>query len=261
MPNTNNNIHIIAQYFSNPTHPITISLIGCGGTGSLLIPRIARLDHYLKAKGLPGIHLSAYDDDCFELKNVGRQQCTPFDVGRNKAFSTIEKVNLAYGLQWEAFDYRALQMPKNNLIITAIDNIDMRNLIHTRIANIRKRKQRIKPNEIDYKTPLYWLDTGNGKDFGQVVLATINTLKKQSLLPTVIDLFGPLENSDSLEAQQTISCSQTPISETQDLFVNDAIAVDAIQMIQNLLTKPALNYQGMVSNRSAFVSKGLPITA
>lgn len=258
MNNTLNTSHRTPQYFSNPLHPITISIVGCGGTGSLLIARIARLNYYLRAKGLPGIHLSAYDDDFFEEKNIGRQQCTPFDLGENKAHNCIKKVNLAYGFQWDALDYRVSKMPKTNIIITAVDNIKLRNTIH---KEVKKAQEVIYENEIDYSTPLYWLDTGNGKDFGQVVLSTIKNTQENNKLNTIIDIFGALEKSDNFEKQQTRNCSQIAIEEEQDLFINDAIAVDAIQIIQNVLLKSTIEFQGTVSNRKSFKANGLKINS
>ncbi len=251
--------HFLPQYFSNPLHPITITILGCGGTGSLLIPRIARLNFHLKEKGLPGIHLTAYDDDHFEDRNVGRQQCTPYDVGSNKAYNCIEKVNMAYRTQWEAYDYRLTSMPTSNILITAVDNINIRETIHKQI------KSGITPTTNDYENPYYWIDTGNGKDFGQVILSTIQDVKQPensnkeflNSLPTVIDIFGDLNKSDTIEVQGIEGCSEIPVEQEQDLFINDAIAVDTAQLIQNILSKPCIDFHGVVINKKSFKSQGL----
>ena len=67
------NAHYPPNYFFSPTHPITIALVGAGGNGSLLLARLARLDHALFQMGHPGLHLTVFDGDTVQPSNVGRQ--------------------------------------------------------------------------------------------------------------------------------------------------------------------------------------------
>jgi len=91
-------IHYAPTYFIEPTHPLTIALIGCGGTGSLVAPRLARLDYVLKELGLPGLYVTVYDGDTVEQNNVGRQNFNKNDIGDYKAANIVQKMNLSYGL-------------------------------------------------------------------------------------------------------------------------------------------------------------------
>ena len=89
-------------YLKYPLHPITINLIGVGGTGSLVLPRLARLDYALKLLDHPGLMVFAYDDDVVEEFNIGRQNFSVSDLGKNKAICITEKCNLSFGLLWES---------------------------------------------------------------------------------------------------------------------------------------------------------------
>lgn len=48
-------VHYIDNYLLNPQHPVTVNLIGAGGTGSQVLTCLARLDVTLRALGHPGI--------------------------------------------------------------------------------------------------------------------------------------------------------------------------------------------------------------
>ena len=48
-------VHYIDNYLVNPQHPVTVNLIGAGGTGSQVLTCLARLDTALR---LSLIHIS-----------------------------------------------------------------------------------------------------------------------------------------------------------------------------------------------------------
>lgn len=51
-------IHFTDTYLMNPSHPVTVNLIGGGGTGSQVLTCLARLDVTLRALGHPGLSAS-----------------------------------------------------------------------------------------------------------------------------------------------------------------------------------------------------------
>ena len=91
-------LHFTDPYLMQPTHPITIILIGVGGSGSLLLARLARLDYALRQMDHPGLHITAYDDDKVEYFNIGRQNFSFNDIGEFKASMMISKINRTFGL-------------------------------------------------------------------------------------------------------------------------------------------------------------------
>ena len=47
-------IHYTDKYLLNPYHPVTVSVIGAGGTGSQVVTGLARMSVALQALGHPG---------------------------------------------------------------------------------------------------------------------------------------------------------------------------------------------------------------
>lgn len=47
-------IHFTDRYLLNPRHPVTVFVIGAGGTGSQVITNLARMNMALQALGHPG---------------------------------------------------------------------------------------------------------------------------------------------------------------------------------------------------------------
>ena len=50
-------IHFTDRYLLNPRHPVTVFVIGAGGTGSQVITNLARMSMALQALGHPGLYL------------------------------------------------------------------------------------------------------------------------------------------------------------------------------------------------------------
>lgn len=254
-------IHYAPAYFIEPTHPITIALIGCGGTGSLVAPRLARLDYVLKKLGHPGLYVTIYDGDVVEQNNVGRQNFNKNDIGDFKAANIIQKINISYGLDWECVNEYFSEVPKVNIIITCVDNVETRTFMNSNKILNRFR------NASDYKANYYWLDCGNGKDFGQVVLATMNYIDQpkksifncQQYLPSVIDLYGKLEQYDTQETQGIQGCSMAESLDKQDVFINDEIAIQAVKIVQQLVRNLRIEYHGAVVNQATNKVIGISI--
>ncbi|MEO1356273.1 MAG: ThiF family adenylyltransferase, partial [Pseudomonadota bacterium] len=75
-----------------------IAVVGAGGTGSAVIPSLARLHHAMLELGHPGgIDCVVYDDDTVSESNVGRQGFYPADVGRHKAALLVNRLNVLMG--------------------------------------------------------------------------------------------------------------------------------------------------------------------
>ena len=70
-------VHYTDSYLINPQHPVTVNLIGAGGTGSQVLTCLARLDITLRALGHPGLFVTLYDPDIVTESNIGRQLFSP----------------------------------------------------------------------------------------------------------------------------------------------------------------------------------------
>ncbi|WP_238218572.1 ThiF family adenylyltransferase, partial [Caballeronia novacaledonica] len=69
-----------------------VVVVGAGGTGSAVLPSLARLHHAMLELGHPGgIECTVFDDDTVSPTNVGRQGFYPNDVGEYKAALIVNR--------------------------------------------------------------------------------------------------------------------------------------------------------------------------
>ena len=238
---------IFTAYLKNPLHPITINLIGVGGTGSLILPRLARLDYALKLLDHPGLMVIAYDDDNVEEFNIGRQNFSVSDLGKNKAVAIIEKCNLSFGLLWEAIPkkYDVDKSINSNINIICVDNVKFREEYYKRKIDDRLGN----PYEKNYFT----IDSGNGKNFGQVIVSS----RVFEEYKNPFEIFPDIKNQDDEFHQGIQGCSYEDSLEKQDLFINDRAAVEVCDILWKLLKGEKLNINGVIFNQEKM--KTLPI--
>lgn len=166
-------VHYTDSYLINPQHPVTVNLIGAGGTGSQVLTCLARLDITLRGLGHPGLFVTLYDPDIVTESNIGRQLFSISDVGLNKAQCLITRINNFFGNDWKAFpdiypvilkDTRRDNLA--NITITCTDNIKSRLNLWNILKAVPISEYR------SYDTPLYWMDFGNTQASGQVVMCS-----------------------------------------------------------------------------------------
>lgn len=234
------NIHLAIPYLLNPEHKITINLVGAGGTGSQVLSALCRIHSGLQALGHTGIHVRLFDDDIITDANIGRQLYSPADIGINKAISSISRINRYFGFEWEAMPKRFIMGEEPlNITITCVD---------TALARLTINQVLQQPHDGIYTEPfnkrLYWLDFGNSRYSGQVVLGTTNE-KENNSLPNITDLFDLTEIK---EEDQGPSCSLAEAIGRQDLFINSTLANLGCNLLWKLFTDGKLNYHGVYLN-------------
>src|SRR5690606_31622555 len=67
-------IHFTDNYLLNPTNPISVNLIGAGGTGSKVLTALMEINESLIALGHAGLQVRLWDDDIITSANLGRQR-------------------------------------------------------------------------------------------------------------------------------------------------------------------------------------------
>jgi PRTRC genetic system ThiF family protein len=103
--------------------------------------------------------------------------------------------------------------------------------------------------------PLYYMDFGNSRDTGQVILSTIGKIKQPEskqyrtvdCLPMVTDEFGELLQA-SETTDNTPSCSLAEALTKQDLFINSALVNVGASLLWQLFR------EGMLFNRGFFLN-------
>ncbi|MGF7036896.1 PRTRC system ThiF family protein [Mucilaginibacter lappiensis] len=263
-------VHFTDSYLINPTNPITVTLIGAGGTGSQMLTCLARMNQAMLALNHPGIVVTVYDDDTVSPANLGRQLFAEAEVGLYKASALINRINRFFGTNWKAvtkrFDSKVFSGGINdgnaNIFISCVDTAASR----FAIADLLKQFKDLQ-NYLRNK-PLYWLDLGNSKDTGQVLLSTIGKRKQPKStkftpvedLPFVTDKFkGLLENADSTD--DTPSCSLAEALTKQDLFINSTLANMGSSLLWQLFREGMIFNNGFFLNLKEFRTQPIKIEA
>lgn len=246
-------IHFVENYLLNPEHQITVNLIGCGGTGSQMLANLASLNSALIALGHPGLSVTAWDGDEITEANIGRQLFSPADVGNNKAVVLISRINRFYGFRWNAepqmYGLHGQENLSANLIVSCVDSAKARELIGKRLPKSRSNGQQYRGQKC-----FYWLDLGNGKTSGQVVLGTVKEIKQPTSekwkpvgkLPTVLQRFPDLKKYET--ADQGPSCSLAEAIGRQDLYINRAIALYGSDLLWKMFRQAKLETCGVFVN-------------
>lgn len=249
-------VHFTEKYLLDPQHPITVNVIGAGGTGSQVITLLGRMNAALVGLGRPGLFVTVYDPDDVSESNVGRQLFSPSEIGLNKADCLVSKVNAYFGTDWEA-EPRVYPKTINhaedfdlaNIYITCTDNIASRFELSTLLGKLNLDK-----SHIDHLSPLYWLDFGNRRSTGQAILGTIPKKIKQpkskkyetvASLPIITDMdnYNNLADEDSGP-----SCSLAEALHQQDLLINSILAQHGIHILWKMIRDGFIEHSGLFVN-------------
>ena len=220
------------------TRAVKVVVVGAGGTGSALLPRLMQLHSAMLALGHPGgLDVTVYDSDTVSESNIGRQGFLPSDIGLNKATVLVNRLNMCWGTQWHAIPARINKSDRlfPDIIIGCVDTRKARAAIKGCVASSRA----------------YWLDCGNALDSGQVVLGELGSealMKKQERLPTVADLFPEMVDPSLDATDDAPSCSVADALRKQSLVINMAMATEAFNLLWTLFRTGSVNYSGKFIN-------------
>lgn len=250
-------VHFMDNTLINPTNPITVNLIGAGGTGSQVLTALARMNHALTELNHAGLSVRLWDDDVITEANLGRQLFAESELELYKSVALINRVNRFFGTNWKAetqkFEKDGLGKLKSNMkseiYISCVDSVKSR-------FDIAEILNELKIDKGYYRNQCkYWIDFGNSQFTGQVLLSTIGNIKQPNSdkyetvenLPFITEEFGELLKISELE-DNTPSCSLAEALEKQDLFINSTLA----QMGSSLLW--SLFHNGITENRGFFLN-------
>jgi PRTRC genetic system ThiF family protein len=233
--------------------PWRVIVVGAGGTGSAVLPNLARLHHAMIELGHPGgIECTVYDDDTVSATNVGRQGFYPYDVGSYKASLIVNRLNMLMGTNWRAVTQRLSGR-------TALFNVDLV------IGCVDTRAARKAILDTVGETSAYYLDCGNDTDRGQVVLGQTMPRRQRKTspgrLPHVGELFPDLVDPSQDADDDTPSCSMADALRKQSLVINSAIAVQAFNLLWTLFRTGSLKYSGVFVNLATGRTNPIPIDA
>lgn len=253
-------IHFTDNYLLNPTNPITVNIIGAGGTGSKVLTALMEMNHSLIELGHAGLSVRLWDDDIITNANLGRQRFAPSETGLHKSVALINRVNRFMGTNWKAetlkFEKNGLgKLPTNaeaTIYISCVDSVKARFDIAD-ILNLQTNRSHHQDE------PKYWLDFGNSQHTGQVIISTIGTIQQPNSekyetvasLPFVTDEFGELLKQ-SEQSDDTPSCSLAEALEKQDLYINSSLVQMGCSLLWNLFRYGMTPYRGFFHNLKDF---------
>lgn len=218
-----------------------IMLVGVGGTGSTLALFLAGLAFHARQKGIQ-IDLTLVDHDLVEMRNCGRQAVSfqaAIAGGVYKVADLSLRLNAAYGL-----DIVAWPEKYETGIASEWLNYDasgrMQHLIIGCVDNFWGRREIAKTIEA-FHGRIWALDSGNERRNGQVLIGNMTDMSqiKFDRLGLCTGLPSPyIQEPGLLEpdpAEQSQSCTEMAVAETQSLMINRLAATIAGQYVANVI--------------------------
>ena len=261
-------VHFTDGELISPTNPISVNLIGAGGTGSQTLTALARMNHALTELNHAGLSVRLWDDDVITEANLGRQLFAESELGLHKSVALINRINRFFGTDWKAEtqkfekDYfgKFQSNMKSEIYISCVDSVKSRFEI-AEILNELKIDKGYYRNQ-----PKYWMDFGNSQFTGQVLLSTIGNIRQPNSekyktvqnFPFVTEEFGELLKQSETQ-DDTPSCSLAEALEKQDLFINSTLAQMGSSLLWNLFRNGLTENRGFFLNLKNFHSQPIKL--
>ena len=243
-----------------------VTLVGCGGTGSFLALDLARLAWHARERGVT-VRLTFVDPDVVERSNVGRQNFAPAEIGQPKAEALARRFNRGFGLDihWATTPFAPVMVGRRysrdfRLLIGAVDNAPARRTMADAVEQAAGR--------------LWWLDCGNLRASGQVLLGNLADWSERVAFPG-LGFCRALPSPHRLRRgllltqvhvgvpsgeETTGSCADLVAREAQSLMINRAVATFAGQYVYDLLVRRRLDvFMTLIDLESGFAFS-VPIT-
>lgn len=235
---------------------LKIYLIGAGGTGSFAAMNLARVLFEIRRFG-KAVEMTIIDPDVVESGNIPRSNFCAAEIGRFKAQTLAERITLALGLE-VSYSNQKLEFEKHiksrrngyqelSILVGCVDNHLARREIHRSLEESNKYNSHNAPE-------FWWIDGGNGKSSGQVLIGSEGTIEKAEdyfssstickKLPAP-SLIHPelLENqvvpSRRVESER-ISCAERIRLGEQSLNINQRVSVEIGEILTELLLTNSL---------------------
>lgn len=233
-----NNVKVPNSCFRfEPSSNITILQIGCGGTGSLLVPQVSR---FISASNYGeenkyDVKYIICDGDKVEKKNIVRQNFVEGDIGDYKANVLAKRYSKALGLSLIAVPYYVTSSDMNkicpdgvDIVVSCVDNNKTREILYDWHKNLSKNSG----------IPL-WIDAGNEILGGQVFLT--GQAMETGRWTDIVKSHPEIANgTDKLPTE--LSCAERANSGQQSLAVNLTASTIVFNIISALLRKEKVHY-------------------
>jgi len=206
----------------NLEHPLTVLMVGCGGTGGFVAPGLCRLLP-------PNAKLVLVDHDLVEERNLGRQNFFQEDLGRFKSQALAERLARKFGraVGYSVNPFAPRLIEPRTVVVGCVDN----GLARAAIAKAM--------------VPWHggwWLDSGNGDNWGQVLIGNDAPEHMRGAFDQAkgICYALPLPTIQQPELlagrpQPAVSCAEAVEQDTQNPLINQFMAVLVLEVVRRLL--------------------------
>jgi PRTRC genetic system ThiF family protein len=238
---------------------VRVLVVGCGGTGSAVVAGLPYLHQSLVARGHPGgLQVTVIDGDTISPTNCIRQPFSRSEIGQNKAVILVNRLNLFWGLKWEAIP---AHLKPGSYISRSYSGDHLRAHVVVGCVDTRAARAAIRDAISNWSTLSYWLDLGNNADSGQFILGEpLNERNGRSrlglwcaweLFPEIVD--------PGLDDEGEPSCSAVAALEAQEPFINSTLAQHALALLARLFRYGEISYHGGFVNLATGVTSVLRI--
>jgi PRTRC genetic system ThiF family protein len=223
---------------------VRVLVVGCGGTGSAVVAGLPYLHQSLVTRGHPGaLHVIVMDGDTISATNCIRQAFSRSEIGLNKAIVLVNRLNMFWGLKWEAVP---AHLKPGTFISRNYTGDDLRAHIVIGCVDTRAARATIRDAVCNCSTISYWLDLGNNADSGQFILGEpLNDRNRRARLRlrTAAELFPEIVDP-TLDDDGQPSCSAVAALERQEPFINSTLAQHALALLARLFRYGEIRFHG-----------------
>jgi PRTRC genetic system ThiF family protein len=238
---------------------VRVLVVGCGGTGSAVVAGLPYLHQALLARGHPGgLLVTVMDGDTISRTNCVRQPFARSEVGLNKAIVLVNRLNLFWGLKWDAVP---AHLKPGSYISRSYSGDDLRAHIVVGCVDTRAARATIRDAVSNWSTVSYAMDIGNSADSGQFILGEpLNERNRRARLRlrTAPELFSEIADPN-LDDDGQPSCSAAAALERQEPFINSTLAQHALALLARLFRYGEISYHGGFINLATGTNSVLTI--
>jgi hypothetical protein len=198
-----------------------VSVVGCGGTGGFVAESLCRL--------LPrDANLILIDNDHVEERNLARQNFIRSELGQFKSEVLAKRLSQRFdrGVGYSTLPVAMVNLLTPGLVIGCVDNGPARKDIAQKVSKTFQTSA--------YTYSYWWVDSGNGNNYGQVIIGNGNKVNFEDDTPDICyELPLPTIQLPELLKQvpQPQSCAQDDEQNPTINLVMAAIVVDVIRRI------------------------------
>lgn len=256
-----------SRFMPTDTQGYDIFLIGCGGNGSELAPKLARMARNLRKRG-EYVALHFIDPDRVETKNLDRQNFCWAERGLYKAETLANRFAHANGVAITAVTARF----KTSLVRDLAGQSQTLKVLVGCVDNPEARHEIARATQESYSRKLVWLDLGNDYDSGQVLIGgatephqlrhsfPVPGICTQLPCPAVLEPELINVKKKRRRRKKTLPCAEAVEQNLQSDSVNTQMAGIAYDYLYLLMVKNDLRKFATYANFTAGTTESYYIT-